>query len=266
MSMGIAQEDPSVRLDRQDAVAVITMNRASEQNALSAAMIAGLSRVFTELRDDAAVRVVILTGAGQIFSAAAEVDELQAMTPEQAKSFAGAGQTLTDLIENLGKPVIAAVNGQAWGSGCEMAVACAWRIASPQATFAPSEISLGLTHGVDGAIRLSNIVGKARALEMILSGASVSAEDAMRIGLVNRVVNTPEELLPVCEGLAHQISRNAPLAIKYALEAVNHGSGVPLADGLRLESALFGLCFATEDVQEGAKAFLEKRPPVFRGR
>jgi len=266
MSQETTQEDPSVRLDRQDAVAVITMNRASEQNALDAATVAGLSRAFAELRDDARVRAVVLTGAGQTFSVGAGMDELRAMTPAQAKSFAGAGQTLTDLIENLGKPVIAAVNGPAQGSGCELALACTWRVASPQATFAPPGVSWGPGLGVDGAMRLSNIIGQARALEILLTGASVSAEDAMRIGLVNRVVSTPEELLPVCEGLARQISRNAPLAVKYALEAVNHGSNLCLADGLRLESALFGLCFATEDVQEGTRAFLEKRPPVFHGR
>jgi enoyl-CoA hydratase len=266
MSEEMTQEDPSIRLDRQDAVAVITMNRASGQHALNEAVIAGLSRAFPELRDDAEVRVVILTGAGQVFSVGVEDDELQAMAPGQAESFARAGQTLADLIENLGKPVIAAVNGPARGSGCGLALACTWRIASPQATFALAEIPSGLTQGFGGAIRLSNIVGKARALEILLTGATVSAEDAMRIGLVNRVVNTPEELLPVCEGLAGQISRNAPLAIKYALESVNHGSNIPLADGLRLESALFGLCFATDDVQEGTRAFLEKRPPVFSGR
>jgi enoyl-CoA hydratase len=241
---------------------LITLNRASEQNALNAAMVASLSRVFTELKDDVDVRVVIVTGAGHVFSVGAEVEQMRSLTPEQARSFARGRQGLFDLIENLGKPVIAAVNGPASGSGCELALACVWRIASPQATFAQPELMPGLA----GAMRLPRIIGKARALEMLLTGKPIGAEEAMRIGLVNRVVDEPEALLPACEELARQISRNAPLAIKYALEAVNSGSEASFAEGLRLESTLFGLCFATEDAQEGTRAFLEKRPPVFKGR
>jgi len=266
MSVEMTSPEELIRVDRRDAVALVTLDHASEQNALDAAMIAGLSRAFAELRDDRSVRVVILTGAGQAFSAGAEVEKLRGLTPEQAKSFACAGQALTDSVENLGKPVIAAVNGPAYGGGCELALACAWRIASSRASFALPGGSSGLMPGFGGTTRLPKVVGKARALEMILTGAAIPAGEARRIGLVNRLVNPPEELLAVCEELARQVSRNAPLAVKYALEAVNHSSEVSFADGLQLESTLFGLCFATEDVQEGTRAFLEKRPPVFKGR
>ncbi|MEP7343070.1 MAG: enoyl-CoA hydratase-related protein [Acidobacteriota bacterium] len=260
MSIEKTLEENLVRFDRREFVALITLNRASEQNALNAAMIASLSGVFNELKEDADVRVIILTGAGQAFSGGAGS---RALTPEQAGSLE---QALFDLIENLGKPVIAAVNGPASGGGCELALACAWRMASPHATFGQPEIFSGLMPGLAGTTRLPRIIGKARALEMLLNGEPVGAEEAMGIGLVNRIVDGPEALLPACEELARQISRNAPLAIKYALEAVNHGSAVSIAEGLRLESALFGLCFATEDAQEGTRAFLEKRPAVFKGR
>ena len=256
-------EEPLICLERREAIALITLNRASTQNAIDAEMIAELARAFAELRDEAGLRVVILAGKGEAFSVGVEAE---AWAPEQGKSFAHAGQTLTDLIENLGKPVIAAIHGPAHGYGCELALACAWRIASPEATFAPSELSSGQLPGLGGAMRLSRIIGRARALEMILTGESLSAEEARRIGLVNRVAGGQGELLQVCEELARQISRNAPLTIKYALEAVNHGGELPLINGLQLESALFGLCFATEDVLEGTRAFLEKRQPIFKGR
>ncbi len=228
-------------------------------------MIAELACAFAELRDDAGISVVILTGKGDAFSVGRNAKEARSRSVEQGQSFADVWQALTELIENPGKPVIAAIHGPARGHGCELALACTWRIASADATFAVSELSSGQLPGFGGAMRLSKIIGRARALEMILTGESLSAEEAMQIGLVNRVVNGQEELLPVCEELARQISRNAPLAIKYALEAVNQGSELPLVNGLQLESALFGLCFATKDVLEGTSAFLEKRPPVFKG-
>jgi len=255
-----------VCVDRQEATALITLGRAPEQNTLSMAMIEELSDVFAGLQNDREVRVVLLTGEGEVFSIGPDIDEIRALTPEQAGRLAYAGQTLTSLIENFGKPVIAAINGPAHGSGCELALACTLRIASPQATFALPGASLGLVPGFGGTSRLSHIIGKARALEMMLTGGPICAEEALRIGLVNRVAIEMEQLLPICKELARQISRNAPLAIRYALEAVNHGSQMSLVDGLRLESALFGLCFATEDVQEGTKAFWEKRLPIFKGR
>lgn len=254
-----------VLVDRRETFALVTLNRAEKQNFIDAAMIDELSRVFTALQNDQTVRAIILTGAGKDFSSGTGTDELSATTTEQARNFSQTGQALTCLIENLGKPVIAAVNGEAFGRGCELALACAWRIASSRAKFALPEVKSGLSPGFGGAARLSRTVGKSRALEMILLGKPVSSDDALRIGLVNRLVEE-EDLLATCQELARLISQNAPLAIKYAIEAVNNGSGMSLADGLRLESALFGLCFATEDVQEGAKAFLEKRSPIFRGK
>jgi len=266
MSVEMMLEEGLIRIDRQEFIALITLNRASEQNALNAAMIVSLLSAFNEIKDDVDVRVVILTGAGQAFSFGATAEQVRALTLEQATSFARARYALFDLIENLGKPVIAAVNGPASGGGCELALACAWRIASSHATFGRPELSSGLMPDLAGKTRLPRIIGQAQALEMLLTSEPIEAGKAMRIGLINRIVDEPEALLPTCEELARQISRNAPLAIKYALEAINSGSEVSLAEGLELESALFELCFATEDAREGTRAFLEKRPPVFKGR
>ncbi|MDQ3010471.1 MAG: enoyl-CoA hydratase/isomerase family protein [Acidobacteriota bacterium] len=264
-------EETLICIERREAIALVTFNRTSKQNAMNAEMIAELSRALADLRDETGIRVVILTGKGEAFSCGPDFipdfkdEETRSQTLEQGKSFAHAVRALTDMIENLGKPVIAAINGPASGYGCELALACAWRIASPEAMFALSGLSSGQLPCLSGAMRLSRIIGRAQALEMILTGESLSAEEALRIGLVNRVVSGQGELLQVCEELARQVSRNAPLAIKYALEAVNHGNDLPLANGLQLESALFGLCFATKDVLEGTRAFLEKRPPIFKG-
>jgi enoyl-CoA hydratase len=259
------QSEKMIKLEWCDTIVLVTLNCPTEQNTLNLAMVGELTRIFIELQNDPGVRTVILTGAGKTFSAGSDIEEMTGWTPEQAKEFARAGQQLTCLLENLGKPVIAAVNGLASGSGCELALACTWRVASANAVFAQPEASMGFLLGFGGATRLPKLIGKARALEMILIGNPITVEEALRIGLVNRILDQPKELLPFCLGLAHQISRNAPLAMKFALETVNRGSELPLADGLQLESALFGLCFATEDVQEGTKAFLEKRPPIFKG-
>ncbi len=257
--------EKTIIIDRRESFATVTVDRTAKQNALNAAMIDDLSKAFTELQQDPNVRSIILTGGGKCFSIGTDSDELSTMTPEQAVNFAQAGRALTCLIEDPGKPVIAAINGEVVGCGGELALACAWRIAISSAMFALPQVKSGLIPGFGGAARLSRIIGKSRALELILLGEPISSDDALRIGLVNRVV-AEEDLLMVCQELARMIGRNAPLAIKYAIEAVNHGSEMSLADGLRLESALFGLCFATEDVQEGTKAFLEKRPPEFKGR
>lgn len=249
----------TIQIDRRDSFALVALRPKT----INIAMLDELLNSFAELQNDALVRAVILIGTGEFFSAGWQVKEL---SPEQARSFALKGQALANLLESFGKPVIAAINGLATSGGCDLALACAWRIASPNATFAYPEVSFGLISAFGGTVRLPRIVGKARALELLLTGESISAEKAARIGLVNQVVASPEMLLPTCEELAQRISRNAPLAIKYAMETVNYGSEVSLTDGLRFESSLFGLCFATEDVQEGTKAFLEKRQPVFKGR
>lgn len=252
----------TIRVDRRDSFALVTLQRST----VNAAMLDELLSAFAELQDETSVRTIILTGTGEIFSAGSELNELATASPEQARRFSIKGQRLTSLIENLGKPVIAAINGMASGNGCDLALACAWRVASPDAAFAYPEVSSGLMAAFGGSVRLPKTIGKARALELLLTGEPIAADEALRIGLVNQVVTPPEELLTACEKLAQRISRNAPLAISYAIETVNYGSEVSLNDGLRLESSLFALCFATEDSQEGTKAFLEKRQPNFNGR
>lgn len=253
----------AVELTYYDLITTVTITRPAQQNALDTATLSALQEVFTAIKIDDAVRVVILTGAGnEAFSAGSAVTTLP---PEQISEHARLGQTLTGLIEDLGKPVIAAINGLAYGSGCELALACTWRIAVAQAQFAWPEVRRGLLPGFGGATHLPRLIGKARALEILLTGAPIEADEALRIGLINRVAKDQSELLTICHDLATQISRNAPLAIKYALEAVNHGHALPLPEGLQLESALFARCFATEDAREGTQAFLEKRTPVFKG-
>jgi enoyl-CoA hydratase/carnithine racemase len=254
-----------VRCERHDKFALAIIDRQARDNALNQAAIEQLSRIFAELRNDSAVRAVILTGAGeQAFSIGADLEEFSYLMPEQAAAYGRAGGELAALIEGLGKPVIGAINGLASGGGCELALVCAWRIASASASFALPDVRRGLIPGWGGSSRLSRVIGKSRALAMILTGEPIAAEEALRIGLVDRVV-ADGELMTVCEELARRITRNAPLAVKYALEAVNHGSEVALAEGVRLESALFGLCFASGDFREGVKAFLEKREPLFKG-
>jgi enoyl-CoA hydratase/carnithine racemase len=266
LSENSQNQDP-VRCERRDSSALVTIDRRSVDNALNLRAVQELTNIFSELKDDSGVRAVILTGAGdRAFSAGADVEEIAALTPQEATSYASAGQVLTRLIERLGKPIIGAINGPAYGCGCELALACTWRIATKKAEFAQPEATLGLTPAWGGIGRLSRLIGRSGALEMILTGEPIPAEEALRIGLVNRIAEDSEEMMAVCEELAQQIARSAPLAVKYALEAVNHAVEMPLEEGLRLESALFGLCFATEDVREGTRAFLEKRHPIFEGR
>jgi enoyl-CoA hydratase len=254
-----------VRCERCDGFALVIIDRQSQDNALSHAAVQQLLSAFTELRNDPEVRAVILTGAGEhAFSVGADLEELSHLTPEQGAAYGRAGGELAALIEGLGKPVIGAINGLASGGGCELALVCAWRIASESATFALPDVQHGLMPGWGGSSRLSRVIGKSRALAMILTGEHIGAEEALRIGLVDRVV-ADGGLMAVCQELARRIARNAPLAVKYALEAINHGSEITLSEGLRLESALFGLCFATGDFREGVRAFLEKREPVFKG-
>jgi enoyl-CoA hydratase len=256
-----------VLCERRDSLALVIINRENELNTLDLTTIRELARIFTELQNDPDVRVIILTGAGErAFSVGADLDAMSAVTSEQAKEYAREGQALTVLIEDLGKPVIGAINGLAAGGGFELAMACTWRIATANSSFSQPEARLGLMPGFGGTTRLPKLIGKSRALEMILTGEPLTAQEAMLIGLVNLVVPDDSELMTICLKLALRISRNAPLAIKYAIEAVNHGAEVTMAEGLRLESALFGLCLTTEDVKEGTRAFLEKRHPVFKGR
>ena len=252
-------------LERDGAVATITINRPKVLNALNTATIDELRRAILELKADAGIRAVILTGAGEkSFVAGADINELAVQTPTGGREHALAGQHVFDLIENIGKPVIAAINGFALGGGCELAMACTLRLAADTARLGQPEISLGLIPGYAGTQRLPRLVGRGRAMEMILTGAPVSADEAWRIGLVNRVVPAAD-LLAEASKLATQLAASAPIAMRYIINAINKGCEMPFADACQYEATLFGLVASTEDMREGTKAFLEKRKPTFRG-
>jgi enoyl-CoA hydratase len=256
----------NVLYEKKDAIAYVTVNRPKVLNALNTATWKDLRTAFEEARDDAAVRGVILTGAGdKAFIAGADIGELAHVAAFEAEQSSRFGQDVLDLIENLGKPVVAAVNGFALGGGCETAMACTIRIAVDTAKFGQPEVTLGLVPGGGGTQRLPRLVGKGRALQLILSGEMISAQEAYRIGLVNEVV-PPADLITRAEAILRKIAANAPIAVKFALEAANKGLETSQSEGSLLEAAYFGLCAATEDKTEGTTAFLEKRAPQFRGR
>ena len=253
-------------VDKGEQLAVVTINRPKVLNALNAKTIEELDACFRSLQHDSEVRAVILTGAGEkAFVAGADINELATYSPQQAQECSLRGQAVLHRIETLGKPTIAALNGFALGGGCELALACSFRIASQTARLGQPEVKLGIIPGYGGSQRLPRLIGKGMALQMVLSGDPLSAEEAFRWGLVNQVV-PPEQLLPTAKEIARKIVANSPLAIRYCLEAVHQGMEEPLEQGLYLESTLFGMTFATEDMREGTLAFLEKRPPHFTGR
>jgi enoyl-CoA hydratase/carnithine racemase len=252
--------------EKKGAIAYVTLNRPKVMNALSHATWEDLEAAFTDAGADNAVRGVILTGAGdKAFIAGADISELAHVTAVQAEQSSAYGQKVLNLIENLGKPVVAAINGFALGGGCETAMACTIRIASEKAKFGQPEIKLGLIPGGGGTQRMPRLVGKGRALQLILSGDMISAQEACRIGLVNEVVPAAD-LITRSEAILNQIFANAPIAVRYTLEAVNKGLETTQDEGLSLEASYFGLCAATEDKKEGTTAFLEKRKPQFQGR
>jgi enoyl-CoA hydratase len=256
----------NVSYEKKDAIAYITVNRPKVLNALNAKTIGELRTAFEEARDDASVRGVILTGAGgKAFVAGADITEVARVTAVEAADMTNHGQALTNLIENLGKPVIAAVNGFALGGGCELAMASTIRVATENATFGQPEVKLGVIPGYGGTQRLPRLVGRGRALQLILSGEMIGAAEAYRIGLVNDVVPAGA-LIARAEAILKQIFGNAPLAVKFALESVNKGLETSQAEGLVMESSFFAICAATDDKQEGTSAFLEKRAPQFAGR
>jgi enoyl-CoA hydratase len=247
-------------------IARITFNRPNVLNALNRKTMDELGDCLKKVRADDEIRVLILTGAGEkAFIAGADINELAQQTPVNGREFTLYGQEIIHRLETLGKPAIAAINGFALGGGCELALACTLRIASRNAKLGQPEVKLGIIPGYGGSQRLPRLCGKGVAHELILTGEMISAEEALRVGLVNRVVE-PGELLATAEGIAKKIIANAPLAVKYALEAVEHGMEMPQEEGLYLEATLFGLCCATQDMREGTRAFLEKRPPKFEGR
>jgi enoyl-CoA hydratase/carnithine racemase len=256
----------NVVYQKKQAFAYVTVNRPKVLNALNKATWADLRTAFEDARDDAAVRGVILTGAGdKAFIAGADISELARVTAFEAEQSSRFGQEVLDLIEDLGKPVIAAVNGFALGGGCETAMACTIRIAVENAKFGQPEVKLGLVPGGGGTQRLPRLVGKGRALQLILSGGMISAQEAYRIGLVNEIVPATD-LITRAEAILTEIAANAPIAVKFALEVTNKGLETSQSEGLLLEASYFGLCAATEDKKEGTSAFLEKRAPQFQGR
>jgi len=248
-----------------DGIARITINRPDKLNALNATVIAELGDAVTRVETDAAVRAVILTGAGpKAFVAGADITELAEQKPLDGKARSLLGQQVFRRLERCGKPVIAAVNGFALGGGCELAMACHIRIASENARFGQPEVKLGIGPGYGGTVRLPRLVGRGRALELLLTGEMIDAAEAYRIGLVNRVV-AADRLLPETETMARTILENGPLAIQACLEAVDAGQDSTLDQALLLEANHFGLLSATSDMKEGTKAFVEKRKPVFKG-
>jgi enoyl-CoA hydratase len=256
----------NVLYERKGAIATITLNRPKVLNALNTPTWVDLAAAFREARDDAEVRGVILTGAGdRAFIAGADIGELAHLGAFDAQQSSRFGHSVLDLIENFGKPVIAAINGFALGGGCETALACTLRLTTPSARFGQPEVKLGLLPGAGGTQRLPRLVGKGRALQLILSGETIDAAEAHRIGLVNEIVPAAD-LIARAEAILAQIAGNAPIAVKLALEAVNKGLETSQGEGCALEAAYFGLCAATEDKREGTAAFLAKRAPEFHGR
>ncbi|HET6940874.1 MAG TPA: enoyl-CoA hydratase-related protein [Sphingomicrobium sp.] len=256
----------NVKYEKKGAIAYVTIDRPHVLNALNRATWSDLRAAFEDARDDAAIRGIILTGAGdKAFVAGADISELAQTSAVDAEQGSRFGQQVLDLIESLGKPVVAAINGFALGGGCETAMACTIRIAVEHAKFGQPEVHLGLLPGGGGTQRLPRLVGKGRALQLILTGGMIGAEEAHRIGLVNEVV-TADQLISRAEAILNEIAANGPIAIRLALEATNKGLESSQADGLVLEASYFGLLAGTEDKKEGTTAFLEKRAPQFRGR
>ena len=256
----------NVQYEKKGAIAYVTVNRPKVLNALNTPTWTDLHAAFEDAKADVSVRGVILTGAGdKAFIGGADISELADVDAYGAEESSRFGQGVLDLVENLGKPVIAAINGFALGGGCETAMACTIRIAAEHAKFGQPEVKLGLLPGGGGTQRLPRLVGKGRALQLILTGETISAQEAYRIGLVNEVVSAAD-LIGRAEAILKQIMANAPIAVKFSLDAANKGLETSQREGLALEASYFGICAATEDKKEGTSAFLEKRTPKFRGR
>ena len=253
-------------VERDGAVAIVTVNRPKVLNALNAPTLEELRRTVLALKYDDGGRAVIVTGAGEkSFIAGADINELAQQTPTTGRDHAMHGQHVFDLIENMGKPVIAAINGYALGGGCELAMACTLRIAADTAKLGQPEINLGIIPGYAGTQRLSRLIGKGRALELLLTGDQISAQEAHRLGLVNRVVPAAE-LMKECRSLAANLAAKAPIAVRYIIDAVNKGMQMSFPEAQIFEATLFGLVASTEDMREGTRAFLEKRTAMFKGK
>lgn len=256
----------NVKYEKRGLIAFVTVDRPKVLNALNLSTWNDLQAAFEDAKVDGSVRGVILTGSGdKAFIAGADISELAHLDAYEAEESSRLGQGVLDFIENLGKPVIAAINGFALGGGCETAMACTMRIAVEHARFGQPEVKLGLLPGGGGTQRLPRLVGKGRALQLILTGETISAQEAYRIGLVNEVVSA-ESLIERAETILKQVAANAPMAVKFSLDAANKGLDSSQSAGLALEASYFGICAASEDKKEGTSAFLEKRAPKFRGR
>jgi enoyl-CoA hydratase len=256
----------NIRYEPKPPLAVVTLDRPRVLNALNQQSMAELEQIFLDIRQNPEIRVVLITGAGEkAFAAGADIRELAALSALDGEQAALRGQRVFGLIETCGKPVIACINGFALGGGCELALACTLRIASTQARLGQPEVKIGIIPGYGGTQRLPRLVGKGAALKMILTGEPVSAAEALRIGLVDEVVE-PDQLMARAEQLAHTIAALPPLVIRDAIRAVNSGYDLPLATALELEASLFGLACSTSDKAEGTQAFLEKRAPLWTGR
>jgi len=254
-----------ISVERRDEIAIVSLNRPEKLNAISRAMLRQLTEIFRTFAEEKSLRAIILTGTGdKAFSAGTDLAELIDVPAEQAREVADGGQQLCDEVENCPVPVIAAINGIAAGAGCELALASHLRIASSRASFSLPEIKLGIIPGYGGTQRLAREVGHSRALEIMLTTRTVHSEEALQIGLINRIAPA-EGLLQEAVQLAHEISALAPLAINACLQAVTKGTQLPLDEGLALEADLFASLFASQDMREGTRAFLEKRKPVFKG-
>jgi len=252
--------------EKRDQIGFITFNRPKLLNALNKRTMEELDTIVSEARDDHGVRVLVLTGAGEkAFVAGADINELAQHNPLTGREASLYGQGVFRKIEALGKPSIAAINGFALGGGCEMALACLIRLASRTARLGQPEVKLGILPGYGGSQRLARLCGKGMAHELCLTGEMITAEEAQRIGLVNHVYE-PGELMPAAEAMAKKIIANAPLAVRFAMEAIERGVEMPQEEGLFLEATLFGLCCSTEDMREGTRAFVEKRAARFQGK
>jgi len=256
----------NILFEKKDGIASITFNRPKVLNALNRKTVEELRDALLDAREDSTVRVLILTGAGEkSFVAGADIGELAQRTPVDGKDFSLFGQSVFHLLETLGKPSICVINGFALGGGCELALCCTIRLASKTAKLGQPEVKLGIIPGYGGSQRLARLCGKGVAHELCLTGEMITAEEALRIGLVNHIYE-PAELLPAAEAIAKKIIANAPLAVKYTMEAIERGVEMPQEEGLFLEATLFGLACATQDMREGTRAFLEKRKADFKGK
>jgi len=253
-----------IHLELSDEIAIVTIDNP-KANALSRQVLSELDHAFATIRKEESVRAVILTGAGKMFVAGADISELNKLTPLEAVDYARFGQHLMSRIENLSKPVIAAINGFALGGGCEIAMACTLRIAADVAKFGQPEVKLGLIPGFGGTQRLPQLIGFGPALELLLTGDMIDAIEAHRLGLVNHVVPV-DELMDTAKKTAKSLASVGPVALTLAKNAAYRGMSMPYSEGMKMEADLFGSCFATEDAKEGTAAFLEKRAADFKGK